>query len=350
MIQVSTKFLLSVIGVLGGLIPLLGIHLIIQRTAEVHRLRKKTAYIESRRGVWYQYLMGEGPGAVGRVPRILIPRRKSEREAVEEILLAYVRNVTMPPDIDVIRRFANTYMRDHYLKQLKSRRWSARVNALCRMIDFRLDSLLDSCKELERKKLSDEEWFQLLRIYGLFDPACFLVKVFSQDFRLSEYEYKKLFANISDDLFKIVMERMDELPFEGQFALLDLIGVKRSWDLIPFLHAKLKHEHVEIRLRALKAIHEIGIVEAPEQIEPFVTSPIWEERLMAAQILGKLPLERVFHHLKTLLHDESWWVRSKAATAIGGSREGRKKLEEIVATSDDRYAVDMASEVLMRGL
>ncbi len=350
MILVSIEILLYVIGLLIVFIISLTIYLVIQRIIEVNRKRQKNTYIANREDHWYRYFRGEESYLREVFPRALIPQRQYEFEAVEEILLSYVNNITEPPKKETIRRFANLHLLHFYEKQLKSRRWSARMNVLYRIVDFHMDRLLEQCKKLGLQKLSDEERFQLLRIYGLFDTDAFLDKVFMQRSVLSEFEYKKLFANLPTSLFKIVMERIDELPLVGQIAIIDLLGIKRDLELIPYLEEKLKHEQTEIRIRALKAIHEIGIVLEPIAIYPFVTSPIWEERLMVAQILGKIPMEDAFDHLKTLVHDESWWVRSKAAQAIGYYKNGREKLEEIVATSNDRYAIDIANEVLMRGL
>ncbi|RKJ24381.1 HEAT repeat domain-containing protein, partial [Butyricicoccus sp. 1XD8-22] len=49
---------------------------------------------------------------------------------------------------------------------------------------------------------------------------------------------------------------------------------------------------------------------------PFVSSDIWEERLMAAKLLQNVPLKGSLSYLEKLLEDESWLVRTQAAQAI----------------------------------
>lgn len=127
------------------------------------------------------------------------------------------------------------------------------------------------------------------------------------------------------------------------------MGLKRDIEYLPHLEVQLKQEDVEIRIRSLRAIYEIGVIINPETYLPFVKSPIWEERLMIAKLFQLLPLSYTLPHLQILLEDESWWVRSQAARTMMNDKNGRESLEEYIENSSDRYAIDMAYEALGKG-
>lgn len=350
MIQISIDVLVYVIFALFLFLLFLSAYLIVKRISEVQWNRKKQNYIEKRQDDWYRYFRRHDSDESILLPRVLIPRRQYEIEAIEEVFLSYVKNGEFPFIHQSINSYANMYFADYYRKQLVGKKWSKRMNVLHRIVDFQMDGLVEDCVALETRAHTSDEQFQLLRIYALFRPERFFKKILCKENRYSEYEYKKLFASVPDALFEQLIKRMEEMPLIGQSSLLDIIGSKRNPEHLPYLKLKLTHEHPEIRIRTLKAIHEIGYVHSLDLFIPFVDSEIWEERLMVVKILGKLPLERSRPYLQKLLHDPVWLVRSQAAVAIGSYKKGQEVLMEIVATSSDRYAIDMANEVLLRGM
>lgn len=224
------------------------------------------------------------------------------------------------------------------------------MNALYRIISLGIDSLADECKELEKRtKLSTEERFQLLVIHSMFDEASFIKEFANLSIKLSEYEYKKLLIGFNSEILEKLTHQINDFPEEYQYYFIDVLGISRNLDFLPFLESNLSHENPEIRIRSLKAINEIGIVSNLEIYKVFINSPIWEERLMLAKLLGVFSLEEAYPYLEQLLQDENWWVRSNAARSIGNSKDGRSRLEVFIATAQDQYAIDMAREVLGEG-
>jgi HEAT repeat protein len=118
---------------------------------------------------------------------------------------------------------------------------------------------------------------------------------------------------------------------------------------LTFLENNLSHDDTEIRIRSLKAINEMGMITDLDRYKVFLDSPVWEERLMLAKLLGAFPLEQVYPYLEELLQDENWWVRSQSARTIVNSKDGMSRLEMFIATAQDQYAIEMAQEVLVRG-
>lgn len=224
------------------------------------------------------------------------------------------------------------------------------MNALYRVISFEIDSLFDECKKLEKRpEVSPEERYFLLVIRSVFDEAGLIEEFATLSTDLSEYEYKKLLIGFDAEVIEQLTYQMSDFPEEYQYYFIDVIGIKRNLDFVPFLESNLYHENAEIRIRSLKAINEIGIVDDLDTYKVFLNSPIWEERMMLAKLLGAFPLKEVYPYLEQLLQDNNWWVRSNAARSIGHSKDGKSRLERFIETAQDRYAIEMAREVLGRG-
>jgi len=222
------------------------------------------------------------------------------------------------------------------------------MNAMYRIIDFYIDSLVNDCKALKARNLSAEEQFLLLKIYSSFDSKTFLKEFLSLTVAFSEFEYKKLLAGVSSEILEELLDCFDKLPLNVQCSIIDILGIKRNSEYLSFLESMLQHENTEIRIRSLKAIYAIGIISDLNQYMPFIDSSIWEERLMMAKLLGVLPLSEAGLHLEKLLTDQSWWVRSQAATTIGKYKDGEKLLKQVILETKDSFAADMANEVLKK--
>lgn len=342
MIEISIDTLIKGIGVLSFILAVLSVHIVIKSMKEKAVANKIKAYIQSKQDLWYRYFNDEMA-----LSKELIPHNDIEMKAVEEIFLAYIKNISNSSIREKIRQFSNQYLRQYYLSLLLSKKWSLRMNTLYRIIDFGIDSLAVECQKLGGKaKLSPEERFQLLIIRSIFDEAGFIKEFAHLSMKLSEYEYKKLLIGLNSEILEQLTYQMNEFPEIYQYYFVDILGISRNLDFMPFLENNLNHENPEIRIRSLKAINEIGVVANLDKYKLFLNSPIWEERLMLAKLLGAFPLEQVYPYLEALLQDENWWVRSQAAQTIGRSKDGKSRLKMFIATAQDQYAIEMAREVL----
>ena len=188
MIEISIDTLMKGIGALSLILAILSVYIVIKSMKEKAFAKRIKAYIQSKEELWYRYFNNEIA-----LPQVLIPNNDIEMQAVEEIFLAYVKNISNSGIKEKIRKFSNQYLRQYYLKLLLSNKWSLRMNTLYRIIDFNIDSLAAECQKLrKRAKLSPEELFQLLIIYSIFDEPGFIKEFVSFSTKLSEYEYKKM--------------------------------------------------------------------------------------------------------------------------------------------------------------
>lgn len=315
MIDVSIGVLIWFIMFLSVLLIGFTVYLTVKRIEEVSLQRKIEMFINENEQKWYRYLTGEEPFTDD-----LIPKDEYEIQGIEEIFLVYVKNFSNAEIQEKIKDFSNQFLKRHYQKLLESRKWSKKMNALYRVSDFQLDCLIDQCDALEKRKLSHEEHFQLLKIYSIYCPDRFVNKITTSAVKLSEFEYTELLIGLEFETSESLLDHFDELPIACQYSIIDTMGSRRDMDSIPFLESQLKHEDAENRIRSLKALHEIGIALHLEKYIPFLTSSVWEERLMVAKLLQSLPLQTAVPYLEKLLEDESWWVRSQAVQIIGNNK------------------------------
>jgi hypothetical protein len=343
MIELSLSFLLTVIALL--LIVLCGFMLYIfyQRQSEVYFNKSRDAYIRDYSQLWYEYLFNNEIFSV-----VLIPRGKPQVEAIEDIFTSYLKNITNEEMRRKMKDFSNLYVKKFYEKDLMSKRWSIRMNALYRIAELQLDELLGACKNLEKTDYSKEEFFQLLKIYSLFQPELFIQKLKVPNAKYSESEYRRLFVLLEEDIFMRFFDDFTSWPASIQFAVIDTAAAKKNMKYIDKLEELLTNDNAELKIRALKGLFEIGVIENIDPYIPFVTSDLWEVRLMVGKIFKYVPLSYTYPYLKQLLQDDNWWVRSQAAKTIAEDREGIEKLKEFISDSQDQYAVEMAQDLITR--
>lgn len=335
------SFLVSLIVLLLLIFILFFIYLVFYGKKREHFEQNKTQYIKNNELDWYQYLIGQEKQLNHK-----LTYEQYEIEAIEEILISYKRNASDKNILFNIQKFTSENLLSFYRQQLKSSKWSIRMNALYRIGDFRMESLFDECKKMLRKKVSKEEYFEIMILSSYFDISYFIEELIAAKMVFSEYEYKKIFFGISDQAEIELEKQFEQLPQTTQLAYIDTLGLKRKAKSLVFLEKQRESEQPEIRIRSLKAAYEIGIPIEVEKLTHFIASPIWEERLMSVRLLSILPTESSIAHLRTLIEDQNWWVRSKAAEVIRQGKNGKAVLKEIVQFSKDAYAVDIANELL----
>ncbi|GLC89757.1 HEAT repeat domain-containing protein [Lysinibacillus piscis] len=343
MIELSIPFLLSAILVMLTVLAVFIVYILFQRSREVRFNKARAVYLQTYSQAWYAFLFQDAEFSIA-----MIPRGKAQVAAVEEIFSSYLKNVINAEVTNKIQNSANQYLKKFYAKDLTSRFWGVRMNALYRIADFRINELLDEALQFEQKKISKEEYFQLLKIYSILQPEIFLKKIKEARTRYSESEYRRLFILLSDDVFNQMFDDFYNNEQNIQLAIIDTTAVKRNMQFIENLKRLLNDESDEIKIRALKGLYEIGIVDEIDTYIPFVTSNVWEIRLMVAKIFKYAPLTYTYPYLEQLLQDENWWVRSQAAKTIAEEREGVAKLQQFIAHADDQYAIEMVQETIVR--
>lgn len=345
MIRVSIGVLAVFIIIMLLVLICLAFYIAVQYEKKKALITRKNEYLNELSSVWHDYLVKSKEADLAK----LKPSNKEEYEITEKILLCYVKNLSNSEILLKIKGFANEFLTDYYALLLRSRKWSLRMNALYRTADFKLETLIEECHLLEQRKCTPEEIHQIYKIYSIMDFDSLVEKLQANKDTFTEIEYSRLLTFISDKDLNHMVTLFEEFPYKCQLAIVNALGHRRLQEYVSFFEKLILHTDPEMRLRSLKAIFETGWVIDIEKYLHFVHSDIWEERLHVTKLLGRLPLEDSYSYLQKLLKDQSWKVRSEAANTIGKIKDGKKMLIEFVDTSSDRYAIEIANEIIRKG-
>ncbi|WP_442599855.1 HEAT repeat domain-containing protein [Neobacillus sp. D3-1R] len=278
----------------------------------------------------------------------IFPNRRIVLEVIEELLSDYMNVLKGNRSRKRISEFASHYFTSFYKDRLRHFRFSVRYNTLLMIDKFCMTSLEDELLLiLTKKKVTDIERFEIYRILAAFQYKG-LKAILCESERLADMVYRDIFHRINDEILQDYVATYETCSKPLQLNLVDVLGDKRDFRALSLLEQLLKEEDMELRIRALKAISKIGQIHNRECILSFTASDSWQERMMAAKVMGAIQSSYFLLPLIRMLSDSSWWVRSTAAQGILRYRKGLHILVRIAETGKDRFARDMAKEWIER--
>ncbi|MEH7117924.1 HEAT repeat domain-containing protein [Neobacillus vireti] len=332
------------LSLIGILVILLG-YLIIRKTIDIRKRKKIEQFRESYNPIISSILIE------GSFSRKLVPETILQKKAIEQLLSRYTKVIEGEEEKKRLSELASMYLSDYYQKQLQSRKWSTRMNTLYHIEDFNMINLLeDVLRLLNRKRLSNQERIYVLRILALFQFSQLFDLLTTKFQHLTEFDYRHILMPLEQNKFDQYVLHFHHAELPLQKAIIDVIASKREVSYIHFLEKIFSSYSGEIRLRALKALAEIGYVKNSAPYLELLFSDKWEERMIAAKLIGSLKEEEAIPRLIELLHDRTWWVRSQAGHAISQFTQGKEILKSVLESSKDTFARDMAWEWLHKGV
>lgn len=275
-------------------------------------------------------------------------RTTSNQTVVLERLLnhyvAVTRGSTNSPQV---AQLSEKYLTKIYKKRLNRREWAIRMNTLYFIEDFHMKSLSPLLKEkLQKSSRLDQETQQLIRTLTSFNEPMTLsvlaqysdapVRLYIDVFKRLEMDIqlKELDAALKNEKNNKVLK----------YAAISYIGMIGLIEFLPRIEEELQSDDEELRIQALKSIQHLQYISSPNLLTPFFHSSIWQERMFAARIAGKLQLSRYQEVLSELLGDSVWWVRYSSAEALTQFSDGDILLSHLSENHPDRYARDMATQ------
>ncbi|WP_026694976.1 HEAT repeat domain-containing protein [Peribacillus kribbensis] len=272
---------------------------------------------------------------------------KPQKIALEEILSSFSA-VLSGNSAGRITAAARKFLIPFYQKQLKSRLWSARMNALYHLDKFSLFELEEELIRLAGRNKSSSEASYSMRILASADyPG--IIDLLKKAGEMPEFEYRKILYRFSEKRFDEMVLGFYLCPDSLKLAVLDCMGLQKRMPYALFLEHTAEKNKGEIRLRALKAIASIGLI---EDISPYLhlaQSEEWQERMLAARLFGIVKEERLKPQLVELLRDKNWWVRYQAGKSLKSFKQGDEILSSIYHHDQDPFARDMAWEWVNKG-
>ncbi|WP_379676799.1 HEAT repeat domain-containing protein [Fictibacillus phosphorivorans] len=330
--------------VLLSVLTVMFLYLLIKKTLEISKEKQINVYKDQVHHTIYDYLYHEHKS------RLLVPDSTIKFMAIERLLTEY-STVIEGEGKGRISLLADEIFHERYESILKQNKWSSRMNVLYKIDGFKMGSL----SELLKKKLRDpntskEEKLIIFRCLANNQDRALAQLFRSVPALFSVLEYRSILNRVDDELFTSLVADYSHFPERIKLAIIDMIGIQKKLDFVTFLENQLGDEQFEIRLRSMKAIGEVGFLSDSEVIGRFAESDSWEERLMAAKVIGKTRALNGLQILEALIKDSSWMVRAEAAKSFLSYNDGLERLYDIRFTSDDRFARDMASEWIERGI
>ncbi len=320
------------------------LYLVIKKALEISHEKKIKNYMERIHQTVYAYLYQQ------RRSRHLVPDSSIKYSAIERLLTEY-STVIEGDGKERISQLADELFHDRYQNLLQQNKWSSRMNVLYKIDGFRMRSLSEVLKQmLSDEKTTKEEKLIIFRCLSNNGDDALSELFQSVAVPFSVLEYRSILNRIDEKTFMRIVDDYVLYPELLKLAIIDMIGIQKKLDFVLFLESQLSDEIFEIRIRSMKAIGEVGYVSDSEVVKHFAQSNQWEERLMAAKVIGKTRVVNGLDVLDTLIRDSSWMVRAQAAKAFLSYPDGLERLYDIRFTSDDRFARDMASEWIERGI
>lgn len=278
-----------------------------------------------------------------------IPKTREQLVAIIDVLKKYAVALNDESMIVRLRQYAEMHLSAFIKENLNKRRWSSRMNALYMIESFRM---LNMNNELEshyqKKDLTQLEETQILKIYAYLDEPSLLRKLLNSKHTLSDFEIRSILTKMKHVTFSKLVNRFDMLPFQYQLAVLDTIATNQLTDHYQLLKKTLEHNEIEVQIRTLKAYVETGLSMTESEVKPFLFADAWQMRMLAAKVVGVQQIARCKETLVELLSDREYVVRKEAAVALLSFSDGIDVLADVIQTSNDRFAIDMAKEQLER--
>lgn len=196
------------------------------------------------------------------------------------------------------------------------------ARALARYGDLRaLQWLLEHPGRLGRR--STRQWLALLEAFG---PAAF--------------------PCLMDGLRRVATEHP-----KVERAIIEALGHVGDQAAAPVIEKRLGADAIDMRVSAVRALGRMRAVHSVSGLIAALKDPAWQVRAQAAWALGRSRAPLAVYPLAGRLTDSAWWVRHHSAYALAElGEEGLAALDHAARTSEDRYARDIAKEVLGGGL
>ncbi|PYI52261.1 HEAT repeat domain-containing protein [Paenibacillus flagellatus] len=289
----------------------------------------------------------------GEESRAIRPRRRIDYEALELYLSHRAKSVQNAEERERIAAFADAHFTDRFRSRLRGRDWSARINTLHYMELFHTVHLLPEAKELIEKRTPDEEErVCVYRLMAAFQDEAILDLLRREEERLPDFAYRQLLHPLRPALLDRIAERFDEYPARVRYNFVDIARIRniRTAPLLRLLESRLAGDDTELNVRVLKALANFGYLTADgvsalrNRVRTPPASPI--ERLMLARLMGAVSEDSLLPVLQQWIGDESYLVRAESARALIRYRHGKERLRAVAYDHPDRYAREMAMQVL----
>ncbi len=170
--------------------------------------------------------------------------------------------------------------------------------------------------------------------------------------RRSMKQWSALLTAFGPGAFTLLVEALDGLQDAPRLerAIVEALGHIGDVAAAAHLERRLTAASMDMRVSAARALGRMHAAHCVNGLMAALKDRAWQVRAQAAWALGRAKVPVAVYALTGRLTDESWWVRRHAAYALAElGAEGLEALRHAAERSEDRYARDIAKEVLEGG-
>ncbi|WIM39897.1 HEAT repeat domain-containing protein [Paenibacillus sp. PK4536] len=321
-----------------------------QRNRRLQAIAKVTEQLAKADSPLNQYI------STGERSRKMLAKSKIEQKAIEEMLIHRLSLSRAKSEQERIMELSEYYFADMYAAELRSSRWSHRINALLYIEQFQMTRLKsDLLVALKRKNCTGDERFLILRILATFQASEIMDELEPAAIQYSEIQLLQLVLLIRGELLDRLLLQFDKYSPKLRYTIIDSLRINniRTQDVLQLLEQLIYVNDKEMRIRAMKALANFGYMspEAADRMEQELAeqqSVSWQERLMRVKVINSTRDERFLPYLEQMVSDDAYEVRLQSAQALLRYRQGAAILEQIATDHPDRFAREMAQEILER--
>jgi hypothetical protein len=255
-----------------------------------------------------------------------------------------------------VRALVRACFTDDYRRRLTGRRWSDRMNAMIYIGLFRLEEFgpelswaaVDDRRTEAERLLAHRTLAALQR-----REAIELLETRAKG--LTDHHIRHVLMRLDASLLQICIGKFDTFAPWVRNNLLDVLRIRNLRDerTLRLFERASTSEDPELRVRALKGIANFGYM-GPEAEAEFAERAMqwrtmhWSEKLMASRLMGAVPSDVYPALLEEMLGDSNYAVRQQAMASLMDYPGRKARLERLLASHPDRYARDLAQEMMER--
>jgi hypothetical protein len=175
-----------------------------------------------------------------------------------------------------------------------------------------------------------------------------IFKAFEEDRGPTLRSYFNIMFGLGERIEPLVTAGLKKpLSPEKLGLLIELVGAVPLRTLAEEIRIFSDHPDKEIRIRVARALGKLLIPDSVSTLISLAADNAWEVKAQAVKSLGKLRKPETLGILTQSLFSPNWYVRYNAGYGLAGmGKEGLRRLKQVAAQKEDRYASEMSVMVL----
>jgi hypothetical protein len=175
-----------------------------------------------------------------------------------------------------------------------------------------------------------------------------IFKAFEEDRGPTVRSYFNIMFGLGERIEPLVQAGLKKpLSAEKLGLLIELIGAVPLRTLGEEVRTFSDHPDKEIRIRVARALGKLLIPDSVATLVSLAADDAWEVKAQAVKSLGKLKNPETLGILTQSLFSPNWYVRYNAGYGLAAmGKEGLRRLRQVAAQKEDRYASEMSVMVL----